>query len=167
MNVKKVLGLIFGIVLLSGFDAAPEIPGDQRLDIRPHEQPDLCVANAGQISVTINGVTEGGILTVELYNPSKRDFLRKASRVKRVRIPAMEGQQIVCFTPPAPGRYAIAAYDDQDADRDLDQKWNKLPDEPFGLSTNPKLRLGFPRFDEADFEVPAEGVAITINLVRV
>ena len=79
---------------------------------------------------------------------------------------AEDGPQTVCFAAQPPGRYAVATYHDENGNRDLDQKLNLMPKEPFGLSTNPKLRWGFPKFEEADFEVPEEGTEITIQLVK-
>lgn len=136
------------------------------LDIRDYEAPAVCEPGTGQVAVTVEGVTAGGILAVELYRPSKRDFLKKKSRIHRIRVAAEDGPQTVCFAAQPPGRYAVATYHDKNANRDLDQKINLRPKEPFGLSTNPKLRWGFPKFDEADFEVPEEGTAITIQLVK-
>ena len=66
--------------------ALPIAFAQSELDIRPHEAAAVCVAGTGQVQVTINGVTEGGILTVELYRPSKRDFLKKKSRIHRIRV---------------------------------------------------------------------------------
>ncbi|MEL7283346.1 MAG: DUF2141 domain-containing protein [Pseudomonadota bacterium] len=136
------------------------------LDIRDYEAATNCVPGTGQVQVTVDGVTAGGILAVELYRPSKRDFLKKKSRIHRIRVVAENGPQTVCFEPQPPGRYAVATYHDKNGNRDLDQKFNRMPKEPFGLSTNPKLRWGFPKFEEADFDVPAEGAAITIHLVK-
>lgn len=135
-------------------------------DIRDYEAAAACAPGTGQVQVTVEGVTAGGILAVELYRPSKRDFLRKKSRIHRIRVAAENGPQTVCFAAQPPGRYAVATYHDQNANRDLDQKFNRMPKEPFGLSTNPKLRWGVPKFEEAEFEVPAEGAAITIRLVK-
>lgn len=135
-------------------------------DIRDYEAAAVCTPGTGQVQVTVEGVTEGGILAVELYRESKRDFLKKKSRIHRIRVAAENGPQTVCFAPQAPGRYAVATYHDKNANRDLDQKLNRMPKEPFGLSTNPKLRWGVPKFDEADFELPPQGVAITIQLVK-
>lgn len=154
--------LAAGLTILFAGSAQAETP----LDIRPHESAAVCKSAPGQIEVTVNGVTAEGILTVELYEPSKRDFLKKASRVHRIRVPAENGPQTVCFAPQPAGKYAIAVYQDEDADRDLDQQWNGMPKEPFGLSTNPKLKLGFPKFESADFELPDVGTNITIDLVR-
>lgn len=144
----------------------PVAAAQGELDIRDHEAPAVCTPGSGQVQVTVEGVTEGGILAVELYRPSKRDFLRKESRIHRIRVAAENGPQTVCFAPQPPGRYAVATYHDQNANRDLDQKFNRMPKEPFGLSTNPKLRWGVPRFKEADFEVSEEGAEITIRLMK-
>ncbi|MDJ0919927.1 MAG: DUF2141 domain-containing protein [Henriciella sp.] len=136
------------------------------LDIRDHEAPSTCIPETGQVQVTVEGVTAGGILAVELYRPSNRDFLKKESRVHRIRVAAEDGPQTVCFEPQPPGQYAVAAYHDENGNRDLDQKFNRMPKEPFGLSTNPKLRWGIPKFEDADFEVPSEGAAITVRLLK-
>lgn len=152
--------------LVPSFLALAIIPliASAQLDIRDYEAASPCLPGTGQVSVTVEGVSAEGILAVELYRPSKRDFLKKSSRIHRIRVAATEGKQTVCFAPQAPGRYAVATYHDKNGNRDLDQKWNRMPKEPFGLSTNPKLKFGIPRFDEADFEMPAEGIAITIRL---
>jgi uncharacterized protein (DUF2141 family) len=134
------------------------------LDIRPYEASAECGQSDLQIEVDVVGVTPVGILTVELYEPSKRDFLKKKSRVHRIRVAAQESRQTVCFDLPETGRYAIAAYHDQDADRDLAQKWNRMPAEPFALSNNKKLKFGFPKFEDSAFDVGPEGKRITLDL---
>jgi len=154
---------LFSLALLA---VLPTAYAESELDIRDYEAASDCVPGTGQVQVTVEGVTAEGILAVELYRPSKRDFLKKKSRIHRIRVAAENGPQTVCFEPQTPGRYAVATYHDKNGNRDLDQKINLMPKEPFGLSTNPKLRWGIPRFDEADFEVPEEGLEITIQLVK-
>ena len=134
------------------------------LDIRPYESSAECGASDMQIEVVVEGVTPVGILTVELYEPSKRHFLKKESRVHRIRVPAGEGSQTVCFDVPEAGRYALAAYHDKDADRDLDQKWNRMPAEPFALSNNKKLGFGFPKFEDSAFDVGEHGKHVVLDL---
>jgi len=154
---------LFSLALLATLPAAF---AQADYDIRDYEAAEPCAPGTGQVQVTVEGVTAGGILAVELYRPSKRDFLKKKSRIHRIRVVAENGPQTVCFASQPPGRYAVATYHDENANRDLDQKLNRMPKEPFGLSTNPKLRWGVPKFEEADFEVPPEGAAITIRLVK-
>lgn len=111
----------------------------------------VCLEPVPRIEVTVSGHHPSGLLTVELYRPSQSDFLRKASRIERIRVPAGEPPQTVCFALATAGRYALAAYHDVDGDRKLDRKWNRLPDEPFALSNNKKLRLRMPDFEDAAF----------------
>lgn len=150
--------------LFSALVASAAADGADELDIRDHEAAAECGAQSPQIEVTIANSTGEGIMTVELYEPSERHFLKKESRLHRIRVPAEEGEQTVCFDIPGPGTYAVAAYQDVDADRDLDQKWNRMPDEPFALSSNEPLRFGFPRFEESAFEVGPQGTSIRMEL---
>ncbi len=161
MHLGKALLLIF--VTLPALAAADT---KQALDIRPHEAPAICGARFPQLEVLVTGVEAKGILTVELYAPSKRDFLRKDSRLKRIRVPAESGSQTVCFDLPAAGRYALAAYHDVDGDRDLARKWNMMPAEPFAISSNKPLRLGVPRFDEVAFSAGERTTWIQLELKK-
>lgn len=158
--------MLYRFISLALLAVLPIAFAQSELDIREYEASATCAPGTGQIQVTVQGVSAGGILAVELYRESKRDFLKKKSRIHRIRVAAQDGPQTVCFEAQPPGRYAVATYHDQNANRDLDQKINLMPKEPFGLSTNPKLRWGLPKFDEADFELPAEGAVLTIQLMK-
>lgn len=136
----------------------------QALDIRPDEASAVCGARAPQIEVTVSGVTNKGILTVELYRPSARDFLRKASRIDRIRVAAQQGVQTVCFDIETPGTYALAAYHDINADRKLNRKWNLMPAESFAMSNNKPLRYEVPKFEDAAFDVGENGATIRLEL---
>ncbi|MBX3628983.1 MAG: DUF2141 domain-containing protein [Nitrosomonas sp.] len=148
---------IVGITFVSLVD------GKEKMDIRPYEAADLCSSNIPQVRVTVKGVNNGGILSVELYHDPE-NFLNKKGRTKRIRIPATEEQHVVCFNLDKQGIYAVATYHDVDGNRKLNKKWNMRPAEPFGLSNNPKLRLGFPKFDDAAFTTGELGADIVINL---
>jgi uncharacterized protein (DUF2141 family) len=133
------------------------------LRIEPHEAPDTCNAKTAQIRVTVNNVKAGGVLNVELYNDPD-NFLFKKGRTRKVRIPAAEGQQIVCMNLDQPGTYAVAAYHDKDGNRKLNKQWNLLPSEPFGLSNNPEQHTGFPQFSDSAFTTNDLGADIVIDL---
>lgn len=136
----------------------------EQLDIRPYEAADPCTSDHAQLKVTVNGVeTGGGILSVELYHDPD-NFLNKKGRTRRIRIPATEGQHMVCFNLPQQGTYAIAAYHDIDGNRKLNKRWNMMPKEPFGLSNNPEQFFGFPKFSDSAFTIDHSDVNITINL---
>jgi uncharacterized protein (DUF2141 family) len=118
-----------------------------------------CSGGFPRIKVVVSGVHARGLLQVDLYRPSEHDFLRKASRLVRIRTPATNAPQTVCFQIESAGAYAIAAYHDINGDRDLKRHWNMMPAEPFALSNNPKLRIGLPKFEDAAFQA-GEGTTI-------
>lgn len=159
MRVGKAL-----LVLFMTLPAAAMANARPKLDIRPHEAPAVCGSQTPQIEVLVTGVEARGILTVELYRPSKNDFLRKSSRIQRVRVPAEDQSQVVCFNVDAAGKYALAAYHDVNADRDLARKWNMLPAEPFALSNNQPLRLRMPSFEDAAFSAGSETTRVKLEL---
>ena len=152
-----ILSISLFIVFPAHSDAAEPVA------IKPHEQPDVCNPNIPQIRVTVNGVTSGGVLNVELYHDPDY-FLFKKGRVRKTRTPAIKGQQKVCMNLAQPGTYAVAVYQDMDGNRKLKKQWNQLPLEPFGLSNNPEQRFGFPRFSDSAFTTGRFGADITIDL---
>lgn len=137
----------------------------EQLDIRSYETPDQCEPEIAQIRVTVNNVGSGGILSVELYH-DPNNFLNKKGRTRRIRIPAENGSQKVCFTIEKQGTFAVAAYHDVDGNRKLKKRWNMMPSEPFGLSQNPRLKVGFPKFDNSAFTTETMGADIIINLQK-
>ncbi len=161
MHLGKALLLLFVTL-----PAAALADTDRQLSFKPHEAPAICGSQSPQIEVTVTGVEARGILTVELYTPSKRDFLRKASRLKRIRVPAENGSQTVCFNLPSSGTYALAAYHDVDGDRDLARQWNMMPAEPFAISSSKPLRMGVPRFDDAAFQAGESTTRIQLELKK-
>lgn len=138
-------------------------PG-QTLDLRVGDSADICDPTIPQIRVSVNGVESYGILTVEIYNDDEENFLSREGRLRRVRVAAQTGPQKVCVNVSGAGTYALAAYHDQDGDRQLGRKWNFLPKEPFALSNDPRLKLRKPRHREAAFQAGALGADIEVTL---
>ena len=155
--VKLILILAMNLLILAQANASGSF------NIYPHEHPDACNRDIPQIRITVNGVTSGGVLNVELYdNPDY--FLFKKGRLRKVRAPALGPQQKVCMNLAQPGTYAVAVYQDLDGNRKLKKQWNQLPLEPFGLSNNPEQRFGFPRFRDSAFTTGRLGADIAIDL---
>lgn len=158
---RKLLSWILSIslfIVFSGHSHATE-----SLTTKPHEHPDACNPDLPQIRITVDGVTSGGVLNVELYdNPDY--FLFKKGRLRKVRVPALGPQQKVCMNLAQLGTYAVAVYQDLDGNRKLKKQWNQLPLEPFGLSNNPEQRFGFPRFRDSAFTTGRFGADIAIDL---
>ncbi|MEL7128737.1 MAG: DUF2141 domain-containing protein [Pseudomonadota bacterium] len=158
--------LMMGVCVAMGLPSASADASDDLngLDIRPEDKADVCDPDIPQIRVDVFGVEPEGILLVELYGDDTDHFLEREGRLRRTRVPASTSPQRVCINIDAPGTYAVASYHDQDGDRKLDKKWNRLPAEPFALSTNPKLKLRKPRLNEAAFEAGVLGADIELQL---
>ena len=165
-EIDKLLLMLKQIHLLTFCVLFSNIVGaEQKLDIRPYEASDVCSTDIAQIRVFVNNVGEGGILTVELYHDPD-NFLSKKGRSRRIRIPALSETHRVCFGIELEGTYAVAAYHDIDANRKLKKRWNMMPKEPFGLSQNPELKMGFPKFNNSAFSTDSTGANIEINLQK-
>lgn len=67
----------------------------------------------------------------------------------------------VVFADLAPGKYAIRLMHDENDNGKLDTNAVGMPTEGYGFSNNPRV-MRAATFDEAVFEVPADGAAITI-----
>lgn len=158
----------FGVLAVGGFGLSSNALAhhdSNTLELYPRDVADACIPGSLQIRVTINEISHVGLMKLELYAEEK-GFLEKKGRLRVIRVPAEDAPQLICINVPAPGSYAIAGYHDKDADRKLDKKWNFTPKEPYGLSNNPEFEaLRMPKFSEAEFDVPANGRDIIINLV--
>lgn len=63
-----------------------------------------------------------------------------------------------------PGTYAVALYHDVNNDGKVDTNFDGKPLEPWGMSNNPKYTGRKLTFDDAKFELPAEGLQLVIDL---
>jgi uncharacterized protein (DUF2141 family) len=64
----------------------------------------------------------------------------------------------------APGRYAVKAYHDANANGELDKGAFGAPSEPYGFSRNARGRFGPPAWDDASFALGSAGLALEITL---
>ena len=141
-----------------------EIGKARGLELYDKDKADTCVPGALQIRATVHNVSAKGILKLELFG--EKNFLKKKGKLRRIRVPAEEGSQMVCVNLPAPGEFAMVGYHDIDGNRRLKKAWNFKPKEPYGLSNNPDIMsLRLPKFSETGFHVPMQGVDIDIHLV--
>jgi len=52
----------------------------------------------------------------------------------------------------ADGEYALSVYQDLDLNQKMKSNWLGIPKEPVGVSLNPKVRMGPPRYDDSKFD---------------
>ncbi len=104
-----------------------------------------------------------GNLTVTVYG-SRDDFLAPGAKLTRKRVPITGSMTEACLTVPAVGTYAIAVYHDENNDRDFNRTFVGLPDEGYGFSNDAPALVGLPSYDDAKFDVPADGRRLEIRM---
>ena len=107
-----------------------------------------------------------GTITVDLHGDDPEKFLKSGAKLSRTRIPAVAGEMKICLPVAQPGVYALALYQDRDADLKLDKTWIGLPSEPFGISRDAPIRMGPPKHRDAAFEVSGPLTPVTVTLQR-
>ena len=124
-----------------------------------------CKGEPHEIRIVVDGLKKSaGLITADLY-PNKQDgFLMGRSRIKQVKFAAKAPQTRFCVTAPEDGDFAIAIYHDVNANGHFDKTGLGLPNEPWGLSMNPRVRFAPPHVSKTLFPVTESGAKVTINL---
>ena len=68
------------------------------------------------------------------------------------------------FTGIRPGHYAISLLHDENDNGRMDKKLLFMPKEGYGFSRDAPVRMGPPKFAEAEFDVGSEPVSLTIRM---
>ena len=110
-------------------------------------------AGTGDIAVTLTGIRNSrGV--VHLCLTSHREQFLKCKDDKQalaMTVPAAKAQRL-SFLHVKPGTYALLVIHDENGNGKLDMMMG-IPREGFGFSSNPKIRMRAPRFDEVRFAV--------------
>lgn len=122
------------------------------------------LAQAQELKITLAGVEhDRGNVRVGLYADPKT-FRKEAKAFATKQAPAATGDVTLTFGDVPPGRYAVMAYHDENANGELDRRFGMFPAEGYGLSNNPKV-MGPPAFDDSAFEVvPEQSTTIIIDM---
>lgn len=119
-------------------------------------------AYAGEVTVTVADVrSANGTVGLSIVD-SADAWDDKARPVVLTQLPARAGDVVFRADLP-PGRYAASVMHDENGNGKLDTNFVGMPTEGYGFSNNPDV-LRKATFDEARFEVGADGAAITIRL---
>lgn len=155
-------------LVASGFALAAAFivsPAAARQDAPSTARHLSCTGGPNEIVVRIENVQESiGLMTAELYRDEPDNFLKKAGRELRVRVAAKAPVTELCIHAPSPGRYAVVAYHDENANEKFDKTGIGFPAEPYGLSRNPKIRFAPPPLEKTVFAVEPTGASVAIRL---
>ena len=119
----------------------------------------------GSIIVHIEDIQKpDGILGVSLYN-SKKGFPGKheqayASQLKKI----TSTEDKVVFEHLPFGIYAVSIMHDENSNGKLDTNFFGIPKEGVGVSNNPKIGMGGPKYNDSVFTLNTNQMEVTIDM---
>ncbi|MEW6133380.1 MAG: DUF2141 domain-containing protein [Pseudomonadota bacterium] len=123
----------------------------------------IAPAAAASLDIEVSGVRNAeGQVKFMLFDRAE-GFRKETASREVLAVPAQTGTVQAAFRGLSPGRYAVIAYHDEDADGKLDLRFGMIPAEGYGLSNNPEV-LGPPSFEHAAFDLDEAGRRIEIRL---
>jgi uncharacterized protein (DUF2141 family) len=121
-------------------------------------------AQLATLSLTIIDVTsDRGTVHVALYDRAD-GFLDKQRMLTGAVVAAQEGKVVIQIPDLPPGRYAVAAYHDENDNGRFDLGFLGIPKEGFGFSRDPGVVPRRPTFDETAFPVTAPETRQTFRM---
>src|SRR5215470_3916412 len=121
-------------------------------------------AGAADLTVTVNGIRNAsGSISAGIYT-SESSFAKAAEALVLVRIKAPHGTVGFTVHDLPPGKYAVAAYHDENGNGRLDFDPTGVPTEGYGVSNDARNPLAPPEFAKAAFELRDEKKSIAVNI---
>jgi uncharacterized protein (DUF2141 family) len=122
---------------------------------------------AAELTVNIEGLqSNSGKVIVRVYS-GKDQWLEDDGHVALAEISLADwtaDSTVTTALELEAGEYAVSAYQDEDEDGELDSNFIGIPKEPAGMSNKPKARMGPPKYEDAAFDLPEEGLSIAVEL---
>lgn len=134
--------------------------------VPPDEPPSQTDVPGSAVSLTVRVVgaeSSSGWIAVAIYG-SPETFADRREPVAAVRLPVEERGASWRVPVLRPGRYAVAAFHDRDADGELDRSAVGAPTERYGFSNDARGRFGPPSFDAAAVRLDGGLAELTITL---
>jgi uncharacterized protein (DUF2141 family) len=78
--------------------------------------------------------------------------------------PARVGTVSISVEGVPPGEYALQVFHDEDDSGQIKRSLFGIPEEGFGFSNDPPIRIGAPRFSDASFQVTPGGAQVSLRL---
>ena len=119
---------------------------------------------AADLTVTVTGLPDDrGVVQAALYD-SSASFGKYGAAVSTVSVAPNHGAARFTIGRLRPGRYALMVFHDATGSGRLETNFLGIPTEAYGFSNGARGRFGPPGFDQASFEVPEPGLAVSVRL---
>lgn len=127
----------------------------------------LMPANATEINIKLNGIQSiQGQIGCSLFSHDK-GFPMESSQAQQQWLEVNQSEMSCTFNHVAPGHYAIAVFQDLNANKRVDKSLLGFPKEPWGVSRNVRPTMRAPTFSEATFEVKDEpNITMTLEIAK-
>lgn len=119
----------------------------------------------GRVVLNISEIpSEKGAVRAALFESSDGfpDNFEKGQRLHSSTV--SNGQAEIVFSDIPFGEYVLAVFHDENNNGLLDKNSKGIPLEALGVSNNPKLKLGPPKFDRSVFEIKSLELNLSIDL---
>ncbi|MUL36239.1 DUF2141 domain-containing protein [Gloeocapsopsis dulcis] len=119
---------------------------------------------SNKLTVVVDGITRPrGQVCFRLYDKDK-GFPQSAAGVIQSGCTNAQGTSVIAeFHALQPGTYAVTVFHDENNDQKLNTNFLGIPREGFGISNNPPVKIGAPKFNNASFSVEGN-TTITVNM---
>jgi uncharacterized protein (DUF2141 family) len=123
-------------------------------------------AQAGELKLELHGKgMAGNQVRVALYSALKPEQFPSDDRFYKGLVSDATGETVTMMVPDLPpGRYAVAAYVDNNRNGKQDKNFLGVPKEDYGFSNDARGRFGPPEFAEAAFDIGDNPVSKSIQL---
>jgi uncharacterized protein (DUF2141 family) len=124
----------------------------------------LTAAQAADLTVIVSGVRNAtGSVSAGIFN-STSSFAKASEAFASFRIKATPGSVGFTVHDLPPGRYAVTAYHDENANGRLDFDPTGVPTEGYGVSNGARNPLAPPEFAKAAFELRDQNKSVAVNI---
>lgn len=127
----------------------------------PKETP----AQTSTVTINISNIQEeSGELFIGLFRPEE-GFPVVGDNFNGKTIRTNSSQHQVRFEI-EDGTYAVAVFQDLNANEELDENFSGIPTEPYCFSTNYRPTLSAPDFEDCSFEVTGQDLSMRLLLIQ-
>lgn len=120
-------------------------------------------AQAAELTINVTGAGKMGMVRGAVYADAK-SFGERTAPVAIFGLEPRDGRAAVTIHGLPSGKYAVSAFQDVNGNGSLDSGALGIPTEPFGISNNPSVVSGPPRFEDAAFDLGTANLAMTLQL---
>jgi len=123
------------------------------------------VEDKGAMKVSLSNIKSTGKIHVAVYRAGE-GFPNQKLKVKSLLGEGINGKCELSFDEIPFGQYAIAIYQDENGNGELDKGMFGIPEEPFAFSNNFRPRFGGPSFEKCKFDFNKNDQVIRIEMIN-